>query len=180
MRPLRLAAGIFLAVLFLTMTGYLRSQDAKVPDAKVIDARRQELKQLLADEWEYELRESPELGTIIGDYRYNDRWSDVSPAHAARQKQDFQKWLTRFEAIDPAGFPEQEKLSQSLMVRNLKERLEAIDLKLYEMPVDQFNGVHLLLPQMVALVPLDSTKHYEDYLARLRLVPHLLDEIVEI
>ena len=180
MHPLRFAAGVFIAVLFLTMTGYLRSQDAKVPDAKVIDARRQELKQLLADEWEYELRESPELGTIIGDYRYNDRWSDVSPAHAARQKQDFQKWLTRFEAIDPTGFPEQEKLSQSLMVRNLKEQLEGIDLKLYEMPVEQFFGLHLFLAQFVALAPFDSAKHYEDYLARLHQVPRVVDEIVEL
>src|SRR5713226_5228973 len=174
MRPLRLAAGIFVAVLFLTMTGYLRSQDAKVPDAKVIDARRQELKQLLADEWEYELRESPELGTIIGDYRYNDRWSDVSLAHTARQKQDSQRWLTRFEAIDPTGFPEQEKLNRSLMVRNLKEQLEGIDLKLYEMPVEQFFGLHLFLAQFVALAPFDSTKHYEDYVARLHQMPRVI------
>src|SRR5712692_6151248 len=180
MRPSRHAAGISVAVLFLTMTGYLRSQDAKGPDARVIDARRQELKQLLADEWEYELRESPELGTIIGDYRYNDRWSDVSLAHTARQKQDFQKWLTRFEAIDPTGFPEQEKLNQSLMVRNLKEQLEGIDLKLYEMPVDQFFGLHLFLAQFVAAVPFDSAKHYEDYLARLHQVLHVVDEIIEL
>src|SRR5260370_7714572 len=169
-----------MAALFLRMTGYLRSQDAKVPDAKVIDARRQELKQLLAGEWEYELRESPELGTIIGDYRYNDRWSDVSPAHAARQKQDFQKWLAGFEAIDSTGFPEQEKLSQSLMVRNLKEQLEGIDLKLYEMPVEQFFGLHLFLAQFVALAPFDSAKHYEDYLARLHQVPRIVDEIIEL
>jgi hypothetical protein len=42
------------------------------------DSRRAQLKQLLVDEWEYELRESPELATSIGDYRYNDRWSDSS------------------------------------------------------------------------------------------------------
>jgi len=174
------AVVIFLTGLLFSMANSVRSQDAKVPDAKVIDARRQELQQLLADEWEYELRESPELGTIIGDYRYNDRWSDVSLAHAARQKQDVQKWLTRFEAIDPTGFPEQEKLSQSLMVRNLKERLEAIDLKLYEMPVEQFFGLHLFLAQFVALAPFDSAKHYEDYLARLHQVPRVVDEIIEL
>src|SRR6266849_5181792 len=115
-----------------------------------------------------------------GDYRYNDRWTDASLGHIPEQKRDLERWLARFAALDTTGFPEQEKLSQSLKVRNLKERLEALDLKTYEMLVDQFNGVHLLLPQMVALVPLDSTKHYEDYLARLRLVPHLLDEIIEI
>jgi uncharacterized protein (DUF885 family) len=145
-----------------------------------LEARRQQLNQLLAEEWEYELKESPELATIIGDYRYNDRWSDFSLAHVAVTKQDLQKWLTRFEAVDTAGFPEQEKLNQSLMVRGLKQRLEAIELKFYEMPVDQFYGVHLQLAQFVALVPFNTTKQYEDYLARLQQVPHLVDDLIEV
>ncbi len=175
MRPLRFTIGVFLTGLLFSMTGTPHSQDAKV-----IDARRQELKQLLADEWEYELRESPEFATIIGDTRYNDRWSDISLAHVARQKQDLQKWLARFEAVDTAGFPEVERLNNSLMVRNLRERIEGLDLKIYEMPVDQFNGVHIGLGQFVALVPFDSTKHYEDYLARLHQVPYVLDEIIAV
>jgi len=50
-----------------------------------------QFKQLLADEWEYELRESPELATSIGDYRYNDHWSDSSLAHLQQQKKDIQE-----------------------------------------------------------------------------------------
>ena len=149
-------------------------------DAQSLDARRQQLTKLIADEWEYELRESPELATVIGDYRYNDRWSDGSLAHVAQTKKDLQSWLARFEAVDITGFPEQEKLNQSLMVRDLKLRIEGIDLKNFEMPVDQFYGVHLLLPQFVALVPFDSTRHYEDYLSRLHKVPQVLDEIIEV
>ncbi len=34
---------------------------------------------LVAQRWEYQLKESPELATTIGDYRYNDRWTDYSP-----------------------------------------------------------------------------------------------------
>jgi uncharacterized protein (DUF885 family) len=147
-------------------------------DAQSLDVRRQQLNKLIAEEWEYELRESPELATVIGDYRYNDRWSDGSLAHVAQTKKDLQTWLARFEAVDTAGFPEQEKLNQSLMVRDLKLRIEGIDLKNHEMPVDQFYGIHLLLAQFVALVPFDSTKHYEDYLARLHKVPQVLDEII--
>jgi uncharacterized protein (DUF885 family) len=149
-------------------------------DTAAVDARRHQLKQLLADEWEYELRESPEQATIIGDYRYNDRWSDASVAHVAESRRDIQQWLAKFEAVDTSGFPEQEKLNQSLMVRNLKERLEFIDLKAWEMPIDQFNGLHLQLAQFVALVPLDSTKHYEDYLSRLHKIPQLLAQITEV
>ena len=147
-------------------------------DAQSIDDRRQQLKQLIADEWEYELKESPEQATAIGDYRYNDRWSDASLEHVSQQKQDAQNWIGRFEAFDDTGFPEQEKLNRALMLRILKQRVEGIELKTFEMPIDQFNGVHLELAQFVAAIPFDSTKHYEDYLNRLHLVPQVLDQII--
>jgi uncharacterized protein (DUF885 family) len=170
----RSASTIFLAV-FVAVTSF-----AQRKDLKTLDDRRKELKQLVAEEWEYEMRESPESATALGDYRYNDRWSDNSLAHIQQQKQDVSKWLSRFSAIDTTGFPEQEKLNHSLMVRNLKEELEGMELKTYEMPVNQFFGAHLQLAQFVAVVPFDSTKHYEDYLARLHKVPQLVSELIEI
>jgi len=147
-------------------------------DAQSLEARRQKLNELIAEEWEYELRESPELATVIGDYRYNDRWSDYSLAHVAEQKKDAEKWLARFEAVDTSGFREQEALNRSLMVRNLKERIEGIELKTYEMPVDQFYGAHLQLAQFVTYVPTNSVKQYEDYLARLHRVPQLVHNLI--
>ena len=167
-------SAIFLGV-FLAVTSFANGKDLKT-----LDERRKELKQLIADEWEYEMRESPESATALGDYRYNDRWSDNSLAHIQQQKEDIAKWLARFNAIDTTGFPEQEKLNQFLMLRNLKEALEGMELKTYEMPINQFFGAHLQLAQFVALVPLDSTKHYEDYLARLHKVPQLVSELIEI
>ncbi|MGA3293760.1 MAG: DUF885 domain-containing protein [Candidatus Acidiferrales bacterium] len=153
---------------------------AALAQAQSLDVRRQQLKQLLADEWEYELRESPELATIIGDYRYNDRWSDISLAHAQWQRQQELDWLAKFQAVDTTGFPEQEKLNQSLMVRNLKDSIKSFDLKNYEMPVDQLDGVQLGLAEFVAEIPFDSTKHYEDYLARLHRIPKLFDDLIAV
>src|SRR5271165_1688527 len=143
-----------------------------------VEARRKQLNQLLAEEWEYEMRESPESATAVGDYRYNDQWSDASLAHVPEQKADLRKWLGRFESVDTTGFPEQEKLSQALMIRNLKERMEAIDLKLHLMPVDQFWGIHLSLATTVTFTPFNTTKQYEDYLARLHKLPQVIDQII--
>jgi uncharacterized protein (DUF885 family) len=165
---------LILAVLFATMPSLYAAE------AKSVEGGRQELSKLVADQWEYQMRESPEFATAIGDYRYNDRWSDASLAHVAQQKKDTEDWLAKFEAVDTTGFPEQEKLNQSLMVRNLKDNLGTIGLKIYEMPIDQFAGAHLQLAQFVAVIPFDSTKHYEDYLARLHQVPHLFDDILEL
>ena len=52
---------------------------------KSLEERRKEFNQMVADEWEYEMREAPEFATVGGDYRYNDRWSNLSLAHVAQQ-----------------------------------------------------------------------------------------------
>jgi uncharacterized protein (DUF885 family) len=179
MRPPKSARRAMLALLPFLLAVFRQADGAQSLELRR-ELRRNQLKQLLSQEWEYELRESPELATIVGDYRYNDRWSDSSLTHVLQQKQDAEKWLARFEAVDTGGFPEQEKLNQSLMVRNLKDRIRGVDLKTYEMPVDQFNGAQLQLAQFVPLLPFDSTRHYEDYLARLHQVPHLFEVLIEV
>jgi uncharacterized protein (DUF885 family) len=171
------------ALLFAVSGIYLRTAaahhktESNCGPSDNLDARRQQLKRLIADEWEFELRESPEQATQIGDYRYNDRWSDYSLAHVPLMRRESEKFLAAIQVVDTSGFPEQEKLDQKLMVRNLEDRLEVIDKKLYEMPVNQFGGVHIALPQQIAIVPLDSTRHYEDYLNRLRRLPRVLADL---
>ena len=107
------------AALLLAMT-------TRICRRTTLTARRHALDQLLDEQWQYTLRESPEFATIIGDYRYNDKLSDASLAHVEQQRKDTEAFLKRFEAIDTSGFPEQELLNQQLMVRNLKENLEDI------------------------------------------------------
>jgi len=176
-------AATFLAALSFPLIALTLPMDANAADAKTaqpLEARRDALNKLLNEQWQYTLKDSPEQATIIGDYRYNDRWSEFSLRHIMQQKKDAQDFLVRFAAIDTAGFPEQERLNKELMIRNLKDNIEGTDLKLYEMPLDQQNGIHLLLPQFASLVPLDSVKHYEDYIVRLHKIPQLLDETTEI
>jgi uncharacterized protein (DUF885 family) len=148
--------------------------------AESLDVRRQALNKALADEWEYELKESPEEATIYGDYRYNDKWSDISLASIPRKQKDAEQFLARFQAIDTSGFPEQEQINRQLMIGKFKDALQDLALKNYLMPVDQFNGIQITLPQIATVVPTSSVKQYEDYLARLRQVPHLLDQVIEL
>ena len=169
---------VFFCVLFTLFGGSTISLIAA--DTNELNARKNQFKKLLADQWEYELREQPEFASVIGDYRYNDRWEDISLAHVQQKKRDLQDWLSRFEAVETSGFPEQDRLSQALMTRGLKQQLKNIEFKIYEMPIDQFGGLHIQLPQLVALLPFDSTRHYEDYLTRLHQVPRLVDQIIEV
>ena len=122
-----------------------------------VPTRVKALNDLLAEQWQYNLKESPEFATILGDYRYNDKWSDITLAHGLQQKKDSQAWIKRFEAIDTTGFSEQDRLNKELMVQQLKDGIRAFDLKLNEMPLDQFNGAHLQLAQFVPALPFEST-----------------------
>lgn len=43
-----------------------------------ISVRVKALNQLLQEQWEYTLKNSPETATVLGDLRYNDRWTELS------------------------------------------------------------------------------------------------------
>lgn len=135
---------------------------------------------LLDEQWQHALQEDPESATVLGDLRYNDRWIDGSLAHARGEREVTANFLKRFEAIDTTGFPDDEKLNRQLMVRQLQASLRAFDLKLYEMPIDQYQGVHLRLPALISSIPFDNVKEYEQYLARLQAIPAVLTQAEEV
>ncbi len=62
------------------------------------------------------------------------------------------------------------------MVRSLREGLEGARFKDWEMPATQFGGIHLGMRRCAFDSPFRNVKDYEDYLARLHRIPHVLDE----
>jgi uncharacterized protein (DUF885 family) len=148
--------------------------------ANDVATRVKALNALLAEQWQHTMESSPEFATILGDLRFNDRWSDYSLAEHRKEQKIDADFLKRFEAIDTTGFPESDRLNQQLMVRQLKDSLASYQLKLDEMPLDQMSGAHIELAGFVSSIPFDNTRHYEDYLARLKAVPKLLDQITEV
>jgi uncharacterized protein (DUF885 family) len=54
--------------------------------------------------------------------------------------------------------------------------LESARFKPWEMPVSQFGGVHVDMPQLVSVLSFQSVKDYDDYIARLKQMPRYFDE----
>jgi uncharacterized protein (DUF885 family) len=152
---------------------------AQAPAQPSVESRIAAQNALFAEQWEQGLRENPERATAVGDYRYNDRLGDYTPAHFAAVNAENQAYLARLTAIDTTGFPEQDLLSRELMERGLRQNIENFDLKNYEMPVNQQSGIHTSLSDLPNAVPLDSVKHYDDYIARLHQIPRVLAETTE-
>ena len=141
-----------------------------------LESRRKALDDLLAEQWEYRLRTSPLFASFLGDKRWNDKLDDRSQEAIEKDLQEAQKFLTRFEAIDTSGFPEQEALNKILMVRDLQMQLEGARFKPWEMPVNQENGIQLELPDLVNTLSFESTKDFDDYISRVKQIPRLLDQ----
>ena len=135
---------------------------------------------IFEDQYQSDLRYSPERATAFGDYRYNDKLAERSLAALADRDKTNRDFLAKISAIPTTGMSEQDQLSHDLLVRVLELRNTNYDLKEFEMPVDQMNGIHTDLADLPLAVPLDSVKHYQDYIARLHQIPRVLDQTTEV
>lgn len=145
-----------------------------------VSVRVKALNQLLQEQWEYTLKNNPETATTLGDLRYNDRWTESSKNQIEKDKKTTQNFLKRFEAIDSTGFSATDQLNKDLMIYQLKETLKSYDLKLYEMPFNQMWGLHLQFPGFISSIPFDNVKQYQDYIARLKQIPIILDQGIQL
>jgi uncharacterized protein (DUF885 family) len=151
---------------------------AKSPGS--VQERVAEQNALFDEYYETELKTHPEMATAYGDYRYNDQLNDYSLAGAESQNERDQAYLARLKAISIEGLPEPDRLSHEVLARSLEQRIANHDFKEYEMPVNQMAGPQTHLADLPLAVPLDSVKHYEDYIARLHQIPRVLSETEEV
>ncbi|HEX4377067.1 MAG TPA: DUF885 domain-containing protein [Steroidobacteraceae bacterium] len=141
-----------------------------------VPARLAAQNQLFEQQFQSDLAAHPQTATAYGDYRFNDRLDDVSPAAMAAGHVRDERFLARLKTISTAGFAEQDQLSHQVMQWMLQQRIDDYRFKEQEMPVSQMDGPCLGLADLPLSVPLDSEKHYEDYLARLRQIPRVFEQ----
>jgi uncharacterized protein (DUF885 family) len=135
---------------------------------------------LFDEYYENDLRNFPERATAFGDYRYNDKLAEYSLQAINERHKGDEEFLARVKAISTDGFSDQDQLSHDLLIRVLQQRIADYDLKEYEMPINQQNGIHTSLADLPLSVPFDSVKHYEDYVSRLHQIPRVLAQTTDV
>jgi uncharacterized protein (DUF885 family) len=173
MRPASLLSPVLVFAFGVLTPTHLALAQAAVtsqpgPPASVQD-RSQQLAALFQQMWEAGLKRSPEFASSLGDRRYNDQLSDLSAINLEQQQNH--EYLLQLEQIDTTGLTAQEKLSAQLMQRQLVMDEEGARFKEWEMPVNQFHGIHTDLPSEVSDWPFETVKDYDDYIARLHRMP---------
>jgi uncharacterized protein (DUF885 family) len=169
---LRTGAAVALSLVFVLAPAFPQA----APD---LESRRKALNDLFAQIWEDRLSHSPEFASTIGDNRFNDQLTDYSVDAYNQQLARGRDYLHKLGEIDTSGLADQEILSKDLMVRQLTEDQEESEFKPWEMPVNQFNGLHLSLPQLVPRLRFATVKDYDDYIARLGKVPVAFRQVTD-
>jgi len=177
LRLLRLPLLALFAVV-LVVPAAARAQ-AAAPSAGQVEGNRKELNSIFKDYWEDRLRYEPEFASTLGDKRYNDQLTDYSVKAFNEGLEREQKLLMRLGAVDVAGLTDQEKISRELLLREFVEDQEAADFKEWEMPVNQMGGIHTEYPQLVAELSFTTVKDYDDWIARLHLLPAAFDQVTQ-
>jgi len=165
-----------ISIIFLLLLATVASAQGPKPAAERLAAQNA----LFDEQYETDLRNFPERATAFGDYRYNDRLADYSLDAILHRHQADDAFLQRLEAIETADFSDQDQLSHDLLIRVLRQRIADFELKEYEMPINQQNGIHTNLADLPLAVPFDSVKHYEDYISRLHQIPRALGQVTEV
>jgi uncharacterized protein (DUF885 family) len=176
---LGLAAG--LALVGCLSVSPLRAQlQAQTPavGAESVEERSKALSALFAEIWQSQLKHSPEFASSLGDKRYDDQLTDYSTQEVNASLARGRGYVEKLSLIDTTGLPEQEKLSAELMLRSLIDAEEGAKFKEWEMPVNQFNGFHTDLPQLVTHLQFDEVKDYDNYIARLQKIPKAFSQIM--
>jgi uncharacterized protein (DUF885 family) len=164
----------FLMVILMATTACVSTTQAPVSTP----SEGEKLHAIFASQWEWALREFPEYATMLGDYRYNARLTEMSAGAIERRREQTRKALEEIRTIDRAKLSEADRLNYDLYVQQLEQQIAGFRFPGETVPINQMGGVHQDLAQLAIMAPKRTVGQVEDFIARLRQVPRLVDETI--
>ncbi len=130
-----------------------------------------ELNQLFEEYFQKYLALNPLLATYIGDHRYDDQLTnDISPEGVAAALALDKQYLDAVQKFDPAALSPQDRLSWEIFVYERRTAVAAAAYPSHWLPINQFSSMPTLMPVLgsgTGAQPFNTTKDYENFLARL-------------
>lgn len=134
------------------------------------------LSQIIAEDWEFRLRENPLFATTAGVNVHNDRLPSVAVADQTRRAAFRRGLLERLTELDSSQLQGQNRINYNMLLRELQDAVTAYDFKAYEIPITVDNGFHIAFARLPNRVPFITAEDYDNYIARLRAFPIYVDQ----
>ncbi len=126
-----------------------------------------QLHALIAEEWEYRMRENPLTATFCGDHRFDDRLTAMDEASLAGRCDQARAYLARLGQIERASLPPADQLNVDIFKRDLEMQVQEYAFGLHYMPITRLSGFQIYLPDLVLHTPFHTPADYGRYLLRL-------------
>jgi uncharacterized protein (DUF885 family) len=157
------------AALLAVVTHVLAADDSVTRLHTLYDSTRERL-----------FREDPRLASADGDKRYNTLWPDLSIASLQNIAGENAAALNELNKIPVDGLSADELVSRELFRRWIQNEIDRYRLGDRERPLDQLNysnGV-LTANETANSISFDSSKDYEDWIARLNGIGKFVDHTI--
>ncbi len=129
----------------------------------------------LESDWNYEMEQNPTRASSQGDRRWNDRWGDRSLEAFRKREEHATDALARLVKIERAQLSPADQLNYDLFKKDLETDIEGAKFRAYLMPINQRGGPQTL-DELGDRLRFETVKDYEDWIARLRAFPVLIDQ----
>jgi uncharacterized protein (DUF885 family) len=153
----------------------LAAAAALLAAASVRAAPADDFHRLLADHYQWLLRENPVQATALGIRTYDDRLEDPSLAADDRRAAEAAAFLARLDRIPAASLAAADRTNRAILKRSLEGEVEGNRFPQRTMLFTTYSGWHQNFADLANSVPLRTKADFESYLARLAAYPKLND-----
>jgi uncharacterized protein (DUF885 family) len=128
---------------------------------------------------EFLMQVFPEWATYDGDNRYDDRLTDQSESGHKHNYRSLEKFCADLKKIDFQALSNDNKINYELFKNELESYLETEEFNLHYIPINQLNGIHIDLPQIIDVQPFKNSFDYRKYFSRLKAAAVQIDNVIE-
>ncbi|HUO83733.1 MAG TPA: DUF885 domain-containing protein, partial [Thermoanaerobaculia bacterium] len=140
----------------------------------------EKLHRLFEAQWEWAMQEFPEYATMLGDLRYNERLAEQSLEAIERRRAKAREALAEIREIDRSKLSPADQLNYDLYVTQLEDQIAGFVYPGETVPINQMGGVHQDLARLAAMAPRRTPQQVDDFITRLRQVPEVVDQTIEL
>ncbi len=130
--------------------------------------------------WDWRMSENPEDATYLGYAVKQDQWSDLSTDAIHRRQHFSTQLLDILSSISTTHLNDEDQVSHRILNKLLEDDQIEYQFRNYYLLIDQMNGIHLSVPMIIEIMPHKTVKDYENVLSRLRNIPVLFQQAIQL
>jgi len=148
-------------------------------DSKAVKAASAKANEFFDKIYEEELDFYPMRKSYLGRKEDNDKWDELSDAHAQKVHEYNQQVIKRLEKeVDYNSLNDRTKSSYKLFKKTYENRIADYQYRHNDYPVNQMFGLHSGVPSfLISIHNIDNEADAKAYIARLKGVPKMFDQL---